>query len=100
MDADLVLIFAFIIVITTIIGLTINGVVSKVLDYKRDKAGIPRFGAPAKKVEVRVSDHNEKIEERLANVERIVTDGSYRLSDEIEQLRERTLGEQKSEENA
>lgn len=88
MDADLILIFAFVIVLTTIIGLTVNGIVGKVLDYKRDKAGIPRFGAPTQKAEDSgLSDRTGLIEDRLAVLERLATDKGTLLSDEIEALR-------------
>jgi len=40
------------------------------------------------------------VKDRLANIERIVTDGSYQLSSEIDQLRERSLGHQKDAGNA
>ena len=35
MDPDLLLIFSFIIVITAVIGMSVNGIVQKSLDYKR-----------------------------------------------------------------
>ncbi|MEM1052760.1 MAG: hypothetical protein AAGI28_11760 [Pseudomonadota bacterium] len=87
MDADLVLIFLFILLMTTIIGLTINGIVSKVLNYKRDKAGIPRFGAPTKKADNGLDDRTGLMEDRLQVLERLATDRGTLLSDEIEALR-------------
>lgn len=40
------------------------------------------------------------VKDRLANVERIVTDSGYHLSSEIEQLKDRTLEHRKDEGNA
>lgn len=40
------------------------------------------------------------VKDRLANVERIVTDGSYQLSSEIDSLRERALEHQKDQGSA
>ena len=87
MDPDLILIFLFVVIMTTVIGATINGVVSKVLDYKRDKAGIPRPGAPIRKIETAFDSRTDVIEDRLAVLERLATDKGTLLSDEIEALR-------------
>ena len=87
MDEDLVPIFMFVLLMTTVIGLTINGIVGKVLDYKRDKAGIPRPGMPMRKVENVSDDRTELIEDRLQVLERLATDRGALLSDEIEALR-------------
>ena len=87
MDEDLVLIFMFVLLMTTVIGLTINGIVGKVLDYKRDQAGIPRPGMPMRKVENVSDDRTELIEDRLQVLERLATDRGALLSDEIEALR-------------
>ena len=40
------------------------------------------------------------VKDRLANVERIVTDGGYHLGNEIEALRQRSLEQRKDEGNA
>lgn len=87
MDPDLILIFAFVTVITIIIGATVNGIVKKVLDYKRSKPGKAQSVA-------QVSDLSERtslIEDRLKVLERIATDPEARrgteLAQEIEQLR-------------
>ena len=87
MDPDLILIFMFVLVMTTVIGLTINGIVAKILDYKRDKAGIPRPGVPVRKVEAISDDRTGLIEDRLQVLERLATDRGTLLSDEIEALR-------------
>ena len=87
MDADLVGIFIFVIVLTAIIGGVINGVVQKILDYKREKrtAG----GSPA--LASAQNDRMALIEDRLQVLERIATDPEARrgadLASEIEQLR-------------
>lgn len=87
MDPDLILIFSFVIVLTVILGLSVNGVVQKILDYKREKR--PSADAPAQ-----VSAQNDRIslvEDRLQVLERIATDPQLRLgtelAQEIEQLR-------------
>lgn len=87
MDADLVLIFMFVLLMTTVVGLTINGIVGKVLDYKRDKAGIPRPGVPMRKTESISDERTDLIEDRLQVLERLATDRGALLSDEIEALR-------------
>ncbi len=100
MDADLVLIFAFVLLLTTVIGLTVNGIVSKVLDYKRDKAGIPREGSPAKQTDSAINDRTDVIEDRLAVLERLATDRGQLLSDEIDALRENALTADAEKRNA
>ncbi|MEL7188758.1 MAG: hypothetical protein AAGK17_04325 [Pseudomonadota bacterium] len=90
MDGGLVLIFAFVIVITSVAGLIINGVVQKVLDYKRDKQGIPRHGSPIKQINSELADRTDLIEDRLRVLERLATDKGQLLSDEIEALRKET----------
>ena len=87
MDPDLVLIFMLVLLMTTVIGLTINGIVGKILDYKREKAGIIRPGAPMKKIEAISDDRTDLIEDRLQVLERLATDRGALLSDEIEALR-------------
>ena len=84
MDPDLLLIFCFIIVMTTVLGLTINGVVQKVIDYKKSKnaAGIP----DRRDVSTAVIERTEMVEDRLAVLERIATDRGTLLADQIEAL--------------
>ena len=88
MDADLVGIFIFVIVITAILGGVVNGVVQKILDYKRDQRAA---GGPAPALASEQSDRMALIEDRLRVLERIATDPEARrgtqLAQEIEQLR-------------
>ncbi|MEO0463569.1 MAG: hypothetical protein AAF127_10585 [Pseudomonadota bacterium] len=89
MDPDLLLIFCFIIVVVAIVGASVNGIVKKVLDYKRTQT-LP--SQQSNNVEVTsVIERTDHIEDRLRVLERIVTDpearGSAALADEIEQLR-------------
>ncbi|MEM6857388.1 MAG: hypothetical protein AAF559_05915 [Pseudomonadota bacterium] len=89
MDLDLVGVFIFVIVITAITGGIINGVVSKILDYKRERRAIE--GSPAPALASEHSDRMALIEDRLRVLERIATDPQARrgteLAQEIEQLR-------------
>lgn len=83
MDADLVLIFGFILTALVVIGFTINGIVSKVLAHKREMHELkrrPHDSASAK--------NSELIEKRLRVLERIATDRKPDLASQIEQLRE------------
>ncbi|MEL7198701.1 MAG: hypothetical protein AAGL10_10330 [Pseudomonadota bacterium] len=89
MDADLVLIFAFVIVITSVVGVVINGIVKKVLDYKREKRGLGEGSSAGPQVR-EIADRTDLIEDRLRVLERIATDKGQLLSDEIEALRKET----------
>ena len=85
MDQDLILIFSFIIVVPAVLGMTVNGVVQKVLDYKRTAKGAgPREGYTNLS---ELEDRTQLVEDRLAVLERIATDRGTLLADEIEQLR-------------
>ena len=87
MDPELVLIFSFIIIMTVILGITVNGIVQKVLDHKR---AISTKGEPPAKI-AEINERTALIEDRLAVLERIATDPEARrgaeLAQEIEQLR-------------
>ena len=88
MDPDLLLIFSFIIVITAVIGMSVNGIVQKSLDYKRsiNAAKSPESGAKM----TEMLERTQLIEDRLAVLERIATDPETRrgalLAEEIEAL--------------
>lgn len=84
MDPELLLIFSFIIIMTTVLGLTINGVVQKVIDYKMSKnaAAIPDH----RDVSAAMIERTEMVEDRLAVLERIAIDRGTSLADEIEAL--------------
>ncbi|MEO1048262.1 MAG: hypothetical protein AAFW59_08025 [Pseudomonadota bacterium] len=89
MDPDLLLIFCFIIVVTAVIGVSVNGIVKKALDYKRsvNAPALPEKNAKVAEIEERT----QAIEDRLRVLERIATDPEARrgaeLAQEIEQLR-------------
>lgn len=88
MDPDLLLIFSFIIVITAILGLSINGIVKKSLDYKRS---INAAKSPESRAQLTdMVERTQMIEDRLAVLERIATDPEARrgalLAEEIEAL--------------
>lgn len=85
MDAELFMIFAFVLLMTTIVGLTVNGLVSKVLDYKRSLRADGAIGADTSSNQL--AERTAMIEDRLSVLERIATDRGQLLSDEIEQLR-------------
>ena len=88
MDPDLLLIFIFVIIITAGVGATVNGVVQKVLDYKRSVKGSQAPEASDTVFEMR--ERTQLIEDRLAVLERIATDPETRrgalLAEEIEAL--------------
>ena len=85
MEDELLIIFLGSIFILIVIGLSVNGIVSKMLDYKRSL----RDDAPRgeKVANAQLAERTAMIEDRLAVLERIATDRGQLLSDEIEQLR-------------
>ena len=87
MDADFFLIIIMIITTTAISFIGVNAILAKLLDYKRDKAGIPRAGEPARQIDSNLADRTDLIEDRLRVLERLATDKGTLLSDEIEALR-------------
>ena len=99
-DLDLVLIFGFIIVVTTILGLSINGIVSKVLAHKRWERENERESNGSSSVVTGIADRTEMIEDRLRVLERLATDRGQLLSDEIEALRDRAVPQEKDKERA
>lgn len=85
MDADLLLIAIMVITVVAIVGGSVNGIVSKVLDYKKSQD--LRQWAPGEAPASDLADRTEMIEDRLRVLERIATDRGQLLSDEIEALR-------------
>jgi len=85
MDNDLLLIFSFITVALVITGLTVNGVVAKVLNHKKEMREFERLAAP--RAAPQADDRTDLIEARLQVLERIATDPTQNLADEIESLR-------------
>ncbi|MEM6748724.1 MAG: hypothetical protein AAF608_15005 [Pseudomonadota bacterium] len=87
MDPDLILVFSFVIILTAIVGLSVNGVVQKILDHKREK----QAGEASPRQVSAQNDRITLVEDRLQVLERIATDPQVRLgaelAQEIEQLR-------------
>ncbi|MEL6530295.1 MAG: hypothetical protein AAFQ27_10050 [Pseudomonadota bacterium] len=87
MDPDFAVLMTMIVLVTAISFIGANAIVSKVLDYKREK----RQPAPKLAADTReIADRTDLVEDRLAVLERIATDRGQLLSDEIEQLRVET----------
>ena len=87
MDADLLIIFPAIIVMLAIIGLSVNGIISKATAYYLEKDARAR-GSDANTANSRhIAERTDMIEDRLAVLERLATDKGTLLSDEIEALR-------------
>jgi len=85
MEDELTIIFAACIIMLIIIGLSVNGIVKKVLDYKKSEAGIGKETNSGKTEAL--AERTAMVEDRLAVLERIATDRGQMLSEEIEQLR-------------
>ena len=84
MDWDLVIIMPSVIVMLLILGVSANGIVSKILEHKRwEKEG--NFGLDGGGKNQRA----DKIEDRLQVLERLATDRGQLLSDQIEKLRDK-----------
>ena len=85
MENELTVIFIGAILILSVLGLSINGIVKKVLDFKRDQNGAHD------KQDVRhvsdIAERTQMIEDRVRVLERIATDRGQLLSDEIDALR-------------
>ncbi|MFL0355927.1 hypothetical protein ACI5KX_05555 [Erythrobacter sp. GH1-10] len=100
MDMDLLIAVIGSIILLSIVGLSVNGIVSKVLDYKRSQAGIGAArNANSTQVNA-IADRTEMIEDRLRVLERLATDRGQLLADEIEALRDRAISHEKSKERA
>lgn len=83
---ELAIIFSGVIVSLIVIGAAVNGIVSKVLDYKRSlRAEQP--GANTARTEELLS-RTDLIEDRVRVLERIATDNAPDLATQIEQLRD------------
>jgi len=83
------------IAIALIVGMTLNGIVGKVMDGKRLRYQA-KAGSQDENVRALV-ERQQQIEERLRVLERIATDRGNLLSDEIEALRRdtRSIGQAK-----
>ena len=87
MDEDLVLIFTFITIVLMITGLSVNGIVSKVLKHRKEMREFEHVTNQRKNTDAHLGDRTDLIEARLQVLERIATDPTKNLADEIEQLR-------------
>ena len=85
MDADLLIIFPSVIIMLAIIGISVNGIVSKVFDAQKSRNSILSRGDNHSNRDL--LERTAMIEDRLAVLERIATDRSGDLAHEIEQLR-------------
>ncbi|MEM6474940.1 MAG: hypothetical protein AAF687_02105 [Pseudomonadota bacterium] len=98
MDSDLILIFGFILSALVVIGVSVNGIVSKATKYYLTKEE-RRTGSSAAPAEAReLEERTDLIEDRLRVLERIATDRGQLLSDEIDALRSDTRALEQSEE--
>lgn len=89
--AEMVLIAMTIVAIALITGMTLNGIVDKVMQGKRLRHEV-RPPADLQSPGVReIAERQQMIEDRLRVLERIATDRGSLLADEIEALRRDTL---------
>ena len=100
MDTDLLMIVTMIVIVTAIIGGSVNGVVQKVLDFKREQNGIKQQSGHHGNLDHETSARSDMIEDRLRVLERLATERGQLLSDEIEALRDRSLEHAKDGGNA
>jgi hypothetical protein len=82
---DLVVIFMSLIAMTLIIGVSVNGIVEKVMREKRLRH--EAMNAPGGKEVRELAERTDHIEDRLRVLERIATDKGSLLAEEIEALR-------------
>ncbi|WP_298335029.1 hypothetical protein [uncultured Erythrobacter sp.] len=85
MDSDLLIIFSGIVLALIVIGMSINGIVSKVLAHERKMQELKH--SPQSHTDAVLGDRTDLIEDRLRVLERLATDRGALLSDEIEALR-------------
>lgn len=97
MEDELTIIFAACIIMLIIVGLSVNGIVKKVLDYKKSQDSIGADTGSGKTEAL--ADRTAMVEDRLAVLERIATDRGQMLSEEIEQLRVTANTNAKAREN-
>ena len=97
LDMDLVLIFTFVVVITSVVGVAINGIITKVYAHQRWEKEQQRLGSQSSAHHSNLADRTDMIEDRLKVLERLATDRGTLLSDEIEALRDdRAKAEQRT----
>jgi len=84
MDLDLLMIFVFIVVMVSIIGGFAHGIVEKILEHRRAEAD--RDGEAGPERIAQMAERTQMLEDRVRVLERIATDRSPQLRDEIEAL--------------
>lgn len=84
MDFDMIAFFFFATIALIVIGVSVNGIVQKIVDYKTSKLGLE---SQERGRSVGLADRTDLIEDRLRVLERLATDRGALLSDEIESLR-------------
>jgi len=95
---ELVVIFTGLVLMVLITGMSINGIVDKVMREKRLRLETGK--APASEELREIAERTQLIEDRLRVLERIATDRGSLLADEIEALRrEAALPALRSREN-
>ncbi|WP_017666475.1 hypothetical protein [Porphyrobacter sp. AAP82] len=85
---EMVVIAMMVVAIVLIAGVSINGIVDKVMQHKRLR--YEAEGAPAGSDIREIAERQQAIEDRLRVLERIATDRGSLLADEIEALRAQT----------
>jgi hypothetical protein len=102
MDADLVLIFGFVLVIASLAFFTAHRIHRRVVEHEERKLELIARTEEAKEVRnTASSDAQRKLEERVRVLERIATDRSPELAAQIEQLRDlHEIDERTSKERA
>lgn len=89
-DWDMILFFFFATVALAIVGMSVNGIVQKVVDYKKSTITGARHDDGDTARTIQLSERTQMIEDRLRVLERIATDRGHLLADEIEALRNET----------
>ena len=89
--AEMVLIAMTIVAIALITGMTLNGIVDKVMQGKRLRHEARLPADPHIPGVREIAERQQMIEDRLRVLERIATDRGSLLADEIEALRRDTL---------
>jgi hypothetical protein len=89
--AEMVLIAMTIVAIALITGMTLNGIVDKVMQGKRTRHDVRPPPDPHTPGVREIAERQQMIEDRLRVLERIATDRGSLLADEIEALRRDTL---------
>jgi hypothetical protein len=84
---ETVVIAMTIIAIVLIAGISLNGIVEKVMSTKRQRYEARPFAAPQGQDIRLIAERQQLIEDRLRVLERIATDRGNLLADEIEALR-------------